>query len=159
MSKKTTVLFLCTGNACRSQMAEALLRHLGGDRFAALSAGSQPAGFVHPLAEIAMERLNVPVADQTSKSWDVFATTPIDVVITLCDAAASETCPNWSSSPITAHWSLPDPTFHLGDEAERVEFAVRVATRLKAKIRGLVDLDWSADRDDLLKRLEFLGEI
>jgi len=157
MSKK--ILFLCTGNSCRSQMAEALLRHICGDAFESLSAGSQPAGFIHPLAEAAMENLGISLAGQSSKSWDEFADVPIDVVITLCDSAAAETCPNWIGSPLAVHWSMPDPAFHLGDEAERIEFASRVAKRLEAKIRGLVALDWNTDRIELQKHLERLGEI
>ena len=159
MAEKHTVLFLCTGNSCRSQMAEALLRHIGGDRFVALSAGSHPAGFVHPLAIQVMQALNVPMEDQASKGWDEFAQTPLDVVITLCDAAAAETCPVWRGNPITAHWSLPDPSFHLGTEAERLAFAIRVAERLGTKIQGLVDLDWPGDPDEVKRCLKFLGEI
>ncbi len=140
-------------------MAEALLRHLGGDRFAAHSAGSHPAGFVHPLAVEAMRKLNVPFEQSTSKSWDEFAHVPMDVVITVCDAAARETCPNWPGDPIKAHWSLPDPVYHLGTDEERLAFAVLVAERVRTKIQAMVDLDWSADRAELQRRLAFLGEI
>lgn len=153
------ILFLCTGNSCRSQMAEAILRHTGGNRFEALSAGSHPAGYVHPLALEALARLNISHEDGRSKSWDEFQTTPVDVVITVCDAAAQEACPNWIGAPITAHWSLPDPAMHPDGERERVEFAVRVAQRLFAKIEGLVALDWSKPPAALTERLRFLGEI
>lgn len=153
------VLFLCTGNSCRSQMAEAILRHLAGDRFESLSAGSTPAGFIHPLAIQAMKHLNLSMDDQRSKSWNEFADTPLDVVITLCDQAAGETCPVWPGSPIVAHWSLPDPSFHSGSEEDRIEFAVRIATRLTNKIRGLIDLDFSIEPEPLQQRISFLGEI
>ena len=156
---KISVLFLCTGNSCRSQMAEAMLRQLGGDRFEALSAGSHPAGFIHPLAIDAMSRLNIPLASQTSKSWNEFFDTRLDVVVTLCDAAASEACPVWPGSPMTAHWSLPDPAFHPGTDDERLEFTLLIAERLRAKIAGLAALDWSSDRAELKQRLGFLGEI
>jgi len=156
---KISVLFLCTGNSCRSQMAEAMLRQLGGDRFEALSAGSHPAGFIHPLAIDAMSRLNIPLASQTSKSWNEFFDTRLDVVVTLCDAAASEACPVWPGSPMTAHWSLPDPAFHPGTDDERLEFMLLIAERLRAKIAGLAALDWSSDRAELKQRLGFLGEI
>ena len=159
MAEKRTVLFLCTGNSCRSQMAEALLRHIGGDGFLVLSAGSHPAGFIHPLAIQALGALDVPMEGQASKGWDEFTQTPLDVVITLCDAAAAETCPVWRGSPITTHWSLPDPSYYLGTGEERVAFAVRVAERLRTKIQGLIDLDWSMTPDDVKRRLEFLGEI
>jgi arsenate reductase len=140
-------------------MCEALLRHLGGDRFEALSAGSQPAGFVHPLAEEALSGLEVPMTGQVSKSWHEFAETEVDAVITLCDSAAAETCPVWPGDPITAHWSTPDPTFHLGTNDERMGFAVSIAERLRTKIQQLIDLDWSMERSELIKRLGFLGEI
>ena len=153
------VLFLCTGNSCRSQMAEALLRHLGGDRFVSLSAGSHPAGYVHPLAIAVMQTLNVPMKNQVSKSWNEYADTPIDLVITLCNAAAAEICPVWAGDPITVHWLLPDPSFHPGSDEDRLAFAVSVGERLRTKIQGLVALDWSAGRDELERRLEFLGEI
>lgn len=140
-------------------MAEAILRHLDAKRFEALSAGSHPAGFVHPLAIDALDRLGVPMTNQVSKSWDTFLVAPVDVVITVCDAAAAEGCPTYPGSPIAVHWSLPDPVYHPGTDEERLAFAVSVAERLRIKIAGLVQLDWSADRSEITKRLEFLGEI
>lgn len=159
MPDKRKVLFLCTGNSCRSQMAESLLRHIAGDRFEACSAGSQPAGFIHELATEAMARMNVPISAQRSKSWNEFADIPVDVVITVCDNAAKEICPNWSGSPLTAHWSLPDPSFHPGTAEERTEFALRIANRLRTKIEGLAELDWTLAPEELTERLAFLGEI
>lgn len=140
-------------------MAEAILRHLGGDRFEACSAGSHPAGFIHPLAADAMQDMDVSMVGQTSKSWDEFAEVAMDVVITLCDAAAAEPCPTWLGSPNVAHWSLPDPTYHPGTQVERAAFALRVVQRLRMKIEGLVELDFSGDPAEIQKRLEFLGEI
>jgi len=158
-SMRRRVLFLCTGNACRSQMAEAILRHLGDERFEALSAGSHPAGFIHVLAEIALQRMGISLQEQTSKSWDQFVSTPIDAVITLCDAAAGLPCPLFPGGPIRAHWSLPDPTQQPGTDDERTAFATLVAQRLRAKIEAMIALDWNAPRGELQKRLEFLGEI
>ena len=140
-------------------MAEALLRRIGGERFEACSAGSQPAGFIHGLAIEAMRRMGISTEGQESKSWDRFCDDPVDAVITLCDAAAAETCPQWPGTPLTAHWSLPDPAYHLGAEEERVELAIRVAERLRLKIEGLANLDWSAERVKLEKHLNDLGEI
>ncbi len=140
-------------------MAEALLRKIGGEAFEALSAGSHPAGFVHPLSIEAMRRMNVPVTNLVSKSWDEFAGRPVDVVITLCDDAAEEPCPVWPGDPIRVHWSLPDPAYFVGRESDRVEFTLRVADRLAAKIRGLVAIDWTQSREAVEERLEFLGEI
>ncbi len=156
---KRKILFLCTGNSCRSQMAEAILRHLASDRFEAMSAGSRPAGFIHPLAIEVMRNMNVPLENPRSKSWDEFSDKPVDVVITVCDAAAGMVCPVWSGAPISAHWSVPDPSEHPGSEEERLEFALRVAERLRVKIEAFIDLDWSMNRDELAQRLGFLGEI
>lgn len=140
-------------------MAEALLRHQDSDRFEAASAGSHPAGFIHPLAIEAMQRMGVSVEGQSSKSWDEFATAEFDAVITLCDAAAAEPCPTWPGTPVTAHWSLPDPVFHSGAEEERIELALRIAERLRTKIEGLVQIDFSSVPAAVKSRLDFLGEI
>lgn len=142
-------------------MAEAILRHFGGDRFEAYSAGSHPAGFVHELVIDALNQMGIPMDDQkhTSKSWDEFSDKPKDVVITVCDAAAGQTCPVWPGEPLRAHWSLPDPACHLGSDQERRDFALSVAQRLATKIERLVELDWTADRETLSRHLQFLGEI
>jgi len=140
-------------------MAEALLRHLGGGRFEALSAGSHPAGYVHDLAIAAMSRMGIPMGNPWSKSWDEFADRSFDVAITLCDDAAGETCPVWTGNPIRAHWSLPDPAGHLGTDEERLEFALRIASRLRLKIEGLIDIDFSAGRDEVTKQIAQLGDI
>ena len=159
MASKRTVLFLCTGNSCRSQMAEALLRHLAGDRFTALSAGSHPAGFVHVLAVDALRHLHIRLGTLESKSWEEFRDTHVDTVITLCDSAATVECPVFLGSPIVAHWSLSDPTLHPGAADERVNFAIAVAKRLRHKIQAMIDLDWTLPGDQLDQRLQTLGEI
>ena len=140
-------------------MAEAMLRHVAGDRFEALSAGSHPAGYVHPLALATLENMNIPHEEGVSKSWDEFSDVQLNAVITVCDNAAAETCPTWPGAPITAHWPLPDPAIHPGTEEERVELATRVAKRLLMKIEALVALDWSTPPQELAERLAFLGEI
>jgi arsenate reductase len=140
-------------------MAEAMLTHLGAGQFEAFSAGSQPAGFVHPLAVECMKRMEIPMREARSKSWDEFRDTPMDLVITLCDSAAAETCPVFPESPMRVHWSLPDPVYHPGTPEERLEFAMKVASRLRAKIEGLAGLDWTAGRERIMERLKFLAEI
>ncbi len=159
MNNKRKILFLCTGNACRSQMAEAILRHVDSQHFDVLSAGSHPAGFIHELAIEAMRQLHIPIEDQHSKSWDAFKDESLDAVITLCDAAAALPCPVWPGKPLQAHWPLPDPSYHAGSTEDRVAFAIQVAKRLTTKIKGLVELDWSADQAQIKQRLDFLGEI
>jgi arsenate reductase len=106
------VLFLCTGNSARSILAEALLNRMGEGRFRAFSAGSFPKGQVHPMAVELLADLDFPVADLRSKSWDEFSgaeAPPLDFIFTVCDDAATETCPVWPGRPTTAHWGIEDP--------------------------------------------------
>jgi len=140
-------------------MAEALLRHIAGASFEACSAGSHPAGFIHATATKALESLGIAFTGQESKSWDAFADTKIDAVITLCDAAAGQECPNWVGAPVRAHWPLPDPAMLPGTEAERLDLAMRVANRLMLKIHRMIELDWSTAPDELAVELNRLGEI
>ncbi len=108
------VLFLCTGNSARSIMAEAILNHHANGRFIAHSAGSHPSGTVRPEALAQLASAGIPTINLRSKSWDEFATTPMDFIVTVCDNAASEPCPFWPGHPATAHWGLPDPAAATG---------------------------------------------
>ena len=116
--KAYDVLILCTGNSCRSIMGEALVNHLGGGRFKAVSAGSSPAGYVHPGSIEALKRARLSITDPRSKSWDEFAGHHFDYVITVCDQAAGEQCPIFAGGPKKLHWSTPDPAKATGSEAE-----------------------------------------
>ena len=119
------VLFLCTGNSARSVMAEVLLNALGGGRYRAFSAGSRPAGAVNPFTIETLRRNGLATSGLRSKSWDEFAAAgaPLDLVVTVCDNAAGETCPIWPGRPAKAHWSFPDPAAAQGtDEAKRAQF-------------------------------------
>ena len=140
MPEPYKVLFICTGNACRSQMAEALLRRLGGERFIAHSAGTNPAGFVHPLAIEAMRRMGISLDKHRSKPVSEFADEPLDIVLTVCDHAARQPCPNWQGKSVLAHWSLPDPVLYPGPDHLRQEKANEVARLLTDYVRQLVAL-------------------
>jgi arsenate reductase len=126
------VLFLCTGNSARSVMAEAILGKLGAGKFRAFSAGSQPKGRVHPEASQLLRSLGYDVSGFRSKSWGEFAdpgAPVLDFVFTVCDNAASETCPVWPGQPMTAHWGVPDPAEAEGSPAE-VALAFKDAYRM-----------------------------
>jgi arsenate reductase len=112
------VLVLCTGNSCRSVMAEALINHLGRGRYQGWSAGSCPAGYVHPKSIETLKRHGIDSGQPRSKSWDEFAEQSFDLVITVCDQAASESCPLFPGNPKKLHWSTPDPGKVTGSEAE-----------------------------------------
>jgi arsenate reductase len=127
-----SVLFLCTHNSARSQMAEGLLRHLGGGRFAAFSAGTE-ATHVRPLAIRAMAELGIDIAGQESKTLDRYLGQPFDAVITVCDDA-NEACPVFPGARRRLHWSLDDPSRATGSEAERLAVYRRVRDEIRARI-------------------------
>jgi arsenate reductase (thioredoxin) len=123
------VLFLCTGNSARSIMAEAIMNYKGRPNFIAHSAGSHPAGFVHPQALRQLEIARLSIVGLRSKPWDEFArpgSPELNFVFTVCDAAAKEACPVWPGQPMTAHWGVPDPAAVEGTP-EQVERAFREA--------------------------------
>lgn len=112
------VLFLCTHNSARSQMAEGLLRHLGGDRFEAFSAGTE-ATHVRPLAIRAMAEIGIDISGHQSKTLDQYLDQAFDIVITVCDDA-NEACPVFPNAKARIHWSFPDPSKAAGTEDEQL---------------------------------------
>ncbi len=133
MMEKKRVLFLCTGNSARSQMAEGLVNHFLGDRWEAYSAGTAPTGHVHPLAIQAMAELGIDISRQRSKSVDELRDTDFDLVITVCDQAA-QNCPLWLGPGQVKHMGFPDPAAAIGSEAERLEVFRQVRDGLHQEV-------------------------
>jgi arsenate reductase len=157
--RKPRILFVCTGNACRSQMAEAICRHVAGNRFEALSCGSNPAGYVHPLALDTLERMGIDSSGLESKGWDRFLTEPIDAAITVC-AEADLSCPVFPGGGVKVSWPMPDPSFLPAPDAERREFALRVAERLRLKVMHMANLDFDRlSNRELQEALEQLRDL
>ena len=126
------VLFICTHNSARSQMAEGLLRRFGGDRFEAFSAGTE-ATRVRPLAIKAMAELGIDISGQQSKTLDGYLNEPFDDVITVCDTAA-EACPIFSGATHRRHWSFEDPSKATGSEEEQLDIYRRVRDQIRSRI-------------------------
>lgn len=155
------VLFLCTANSARSIMAESLLNTLGGGRFRAFSAGSHPGGRVNPLAVEALHRAGCDTRGLRSKGMDEFAAAgapPLDFVITVCDAAARESCPVFPGKAVKAHWGMPDPAaVQGGEEAQRAAFAAALAT-LRRRVQHFTSLPFeSIDARVLAQAIRAIG--
>jgi len=134
------VLILCTGNSCRSVLGEALINHLGGDRFQAFSAGSHPTGKVNANALATLARHGISTEGFSSQSWDEFDDKDIDIAITVCDSAAGEVCPVYLNNVIRAHWGLPDPA-HVTGSPEVIEAAFEATyAALEKRIHQLLAL-------------------
>jgi arsenate reductase len=137
MTKKHTVLFLCTGNSCRSQMAEAIVNHHFGATWQAVSAGTEPAGYTHPkaiqvLAEIGIEH------DGESKHADTFRQMPLDLVVTVCDDAA-ENCPVWLGQGKRVHLGFPDPAKVVGSDEEITAVFRQVRGDIGRRVTALLE--------------------
>ncbi len=129
---KQRVLFICTHNSARSQMAEGLLRHLGGERFEVFSAGTE-ATYVRPLAIRAMAESGIDISQQHSKTLDRYLGEPFDEVISVCDTAA-EACPVFPGAARRLHWSFEDPSKATGSEAEQLEVYRKIRDDIRSRI-------------------------
>ena len=134
---KKRVLILCTGNSCRSQMAEGLWQKLGAGAWEARSAGSAPAGYVHPLAIEAMAEIGIDISANRSKHVDTFSDESFDLVITVCDNAR-EACPTFPGAAQLLHWPFDDPATVEGAEAKKRAAFRRVRDEIEAAIRGFL---------------------
>ena len=132
--EKTKALFLCTHNSARSQMAEGLLRHLAGDRFEVMSAGTE-ATHVRPLAVRAMDELGIDISGQESKILERYLGETFDYVITVCDDA-NEACPVFPGARRRLHWSFEDPAQATGSEEERRRVFQSVRDQIRERMEG-----------------------
>jgi arsenate reductase len=154
------VLFICTGNSARSILSEATLNHLGNGRFEAFSAGSQPTGRVNPYAIEELKAVGIPTEGLSSKSWDRFTKEGaplLDIVITVCDDAASETCPVLFGDFVKSHWGLPDPAA-ANSAAARIEAFRKAHTLVTYRITALLKLPVEPmSRGELQHALDHIG--
>jgi arsenate reductase len=134
------VLILCTGNSCRSILAEALINHLGSNRLHAYSAGSHPTGTVNPNALATLQRNGISIEGLASKSWDEFDGKGIDIVITVCDRAAAESCPAYLDGTIRAYWGLSDPAYVTGSEEDITKAFQATYDALFVRISKMLEL-------------------
>ncbi|MDQ7091276.1 MAG: arsenate reductase ArsC [Methylococcales bacterium] len=115
-----TIFVICTGNSCRSVLGEALFNHLGQGRIHAFSAGSHPIGRINTGALATLKRHGLPTEGYQSQSWDAFEHQAMDIVITVCDNAAGETCPTYLKKAANVHWGLVDPGHVDGTDDEKI---------------------------------------
>ena len=130
---KKQVLFLCTGNSCRSHMAEGLTNHYAGDRWQAVSAGTMPSGYVHPLAIKVMAELGIDISGHESKTAVEFRDAPLDLVVTVCDDAA-QNCPVWLGEGTKVHIGFPDPAEATGTELEKTAVFRQVRDAIRTQL-------------------------
>ncbi|NDV13244.1 arsenate reductase ArsC [Crenobacter caeni] len=151
------VLFLCTGNSCRSILGEVTFNHLAPQGWRAMSAGSQPAGYVHPRSIALLAREGMDVDGLASKSWDALPAVP-DIVITVCASAAGETCPAYLGPVLRTHWGVDDPAHATGTD-EQIDAAFMAAYRtLRARIEAMLALPLETlDRAALKAELDRIG--
>ena len=136
MPKKDKIIFICTGNACRSQIAEGIMRHLAGDKFDVFSAGSHPT-IVHPMVIEVMKEIGVDIASQTSDSISKFLNENINIVITVCDAA-DKVCPVFPGKVERIHWSIKDPFKGWGSDPDDLVNFRKTREDLTARIKNLI---------------------
>lgn len=155
------VLFLCTGNSCRSILAEAIFNHLAPAGWTAMSAGSHPTGQVHPRSLALLAREGISTAGCHSKSWDNLPLTP-DIVITVCSSAAGETCPAYLGPVLRSHWGVEDPAHTTGTD-KKIDAAFTMAYRiLRVRVEAFLALplaELQSDRARLKVELDRIGTL
>jgi arsenate reductase len=155
---QVNVLFLCTGNSCRSILGEATFNHLAPAGFHAMSAGSKPTGTVHPGSLALLAREGIATDGYHSKSWDALTVTP-DVVITVCSNAAGEVCPAYLGPVMRTHWGVEDPAHVTGTGAEIDAAFVKAYGILRTRIEAFFALTDEQRQVNLQAELDRIGEI
>jgi arsenate reductase len=144
------VLFLCTGNSCRSVLSEATFNHLAPEGLKAISAGSQPAGKLHPRAVALLNRKGISTEGYFSKSWNDLPVTP-DIVVTVCGSAAGETCPAYLGPVLRTHWGVDDPGHVVGTEEEIEKAFEETYAIIRARIEAFLALPLNELKDDQVR--------
>jgi arsenate reductase (thioredoxin) len=137
-TEKPTILILCTGNSCRSHLAEGLLRAAAGDLFTVESAGSKPAGYVHPLAIAAMQEIGLDISGHRSKHMNEFLDRQVETVITVC-GNADQACPIYPGQVNRHHWPFYDPAHAVGTEEEKLEAFRRVRDEIRQRFTAYAE--------------------
>ncbi|PQJ24296.1 low molecular weight phosphatase family protein [Limnobacter sp. SAORIC-690] len=133
------ILFLCTGNSCRSVLSEAIFNHLAPEGLKAISAGSQPIGRLHPRAVALLQEKGISTEGYYSKSWNHLPVTP-DIVVTVCGSAAGETCPAYLGPVLRTHWGVEDPGHVVGTEDEITSAFEKTYSIIRARIEAFLAL-------------------
>ena len=155
------VLFLCTGNSCRSILGEATFNHLAPAGWKAMSAGSQPTGQVHPRSLALLAKEGIATEGYSSKSWDNLPATP-DIVITVCASAAGETCPAYLGPVLRTHWGVEDPAHATGSDDEINAAFMQAYRILRARIEAFLALPLDTlaqDKATLKAELDKIGSL
>ncbi len=134
------ILYICTHNRCRSILSEAITNHISAGKIVAKSAGSQPVGEVHPLSIKYLQDAGISTEGLQSQSWDEFEQFAPDLVVTVCDFAAGETCPMWFGKSLKVHWGLADPSKLQGTEEQIADAFRATIEQIKQRVEQLVNL-------------------
>ncbi|WP_159815182.1 MULTISPECIES: arsenate reductase ArsC [unclassified Pseudomonas] len=154
------ILFMCTANSCRSILSEALFNHLAPVGFAAVSAGSFPKGQVLPRSLTTLQQAGIAIDGLHSKGNDAFEDNPPDIVITVCDKAAGETCPVYFGPALKAHWGLEDPSEVNGDEAAINAAFHATLARIELRCQAFLELPFARlSREQLQRELDRIGAL
>ncbi len=154
------VFVICTGNSCRSVMGEALMNHLGKGRVKAYSAGSHPIGCINTGALATLKRHDLPAEGYQSQSWEDFEDIPMDIVITVCNNAAGETCPVYLTQAVRAHWGVSDPGHVEGTDEEKITAFEQTFATLKLRVEKMLELPLETlPKDQLTAELNAIGQL